>query len=120
LVHSGDLFRLELPAYMHGLGIVAADKSQGLFSYNLLECPSYALPEQYLFAGLGADNHYKLDVIWPIKLGGNWPKSALFNFKTNLPDIDGQVFSGELLMQLGLQLPLLTPQSSLIFQLTAM
>jgi alpha-galactosidase len=120
LVHSGDLFRLELPAYVHGLGIVAADKSQGLFSYSLLECPSYALPEQYLFAGLRADNHYKLDVIWPIKLGGNWPKSALFNFKTNLPDIDGQVFSGELLMQLGLQLPLLTPQSSLIFQLTAM
>ncbi|MDP5029751.1 MAG: alpha-galactosidase [Paraglaciecola sp.] len=120
LVHSGDLFRLELPAYMHGLGIVAENKSHALFSYSLIECPPYTLPEQYLFAGLKAENHYKLDVIWPLKLSDNWPKSALFNFKTNLPDIDGQVFSGELLMQLGLQLPLLTPQSSLIFQLTAM
>lgn len=119
LVHAGDLYRLELPTYMHGLGIVAADKSQALFSYTALECSAYALPEQYMFAGLSQDIIYKLDIIWPIKLHGNWPKSALFNFKTNLPDIDGQTFSGELLMQLGLQLPLLTPQSSLIFELSA-
>lgn len=118
LVHSGDLFRLELPEYMHGLGIVAQDKSQALFSYSLIACSSASLPDQYYFAGLEKHALYQLDIIWPIKAAENWPKTAVFNFKTNLPDIDGQQFTGEVLMQLGMQLPLLTPQSSLIFHLS--
>jgi alpha-galactosidase len=59
-----------------------------------------------------------LDIIWPIKTGDRWPKASIFNFKTHLPDVDGKQFSGEVLMQLGMQLPLLTPQSSLIFHLS--
>jgi alpha-galactosidase len=118
LVHSGDLFRLELPDYMHGLGIVAQDKSQALFSYSLIACSSATLPDQFHFAGLEKQARYQLDIIWPIKSAGNWPTASVFNFKTNLPDIDGKQFSGEILMQLGMQLPLLTPQSSLIFHLT--
>ena len=118
LVHSGDLFRLELPDYMHGLGIVAQDKSEALFSYSLIACSSASLPDQFHFAGLDKQTVYKLDIIWPIKSGEHWPKASIFNFKTCLPNVDGKQFSGEVLMQLGMQLPLLTPQSSLIFHLT--
>jgi len=118
LVHSGDLFRLELPDYMHGLGIVAQDKSEALFSYSLIACSSASLPDQFHFAGLDKQTVYKLDIIWPIKSGDHWPKASIFNFKTCLPNVDGKQFSGEVLMQLGMQLPLLTPQSSLIFHLT--
>jgi alpha-galactosidase len=118
LVHSGDLFRLELPEYMHGLGIVAKDKSEALFSYSLIACSSASLPDQFHFAGLEKQAVYQLDIIWPIKSGDHWPKASIFNFKTYLPDVDGKQFSGEVLMQLGMQLPLLTPQSSLIFHLT--
>jgi alpha-galactosidase len=117
LVHSGDLFRLELPDYMHGLGIVSEDKSEALFSYNLIACSSASLPDQFHFAGLEKQAVYQLDVIWPIKSGAHWPRASIFNFKTHLPDVDGKQFSGEVLMQLGMQLPLLTPQSSLIFHL---
>ncbi|MGY0645194.1 MAG: GH36 C-terminal domain-containing protein, partial [Paraglaciecola chathamensis] len=118
LVHSGDLFRLELPAYMNGLGIVAKDKSQALFSYSLIACSSATLPDQYKFAGLEKNSQYKLDIIWPIKNTDKWPKSGLFGFANHLGAVDGHVFSGELLMQLGMQMPLLTPQSSLLFHLT--
>lgn len=118
LVHTGDLYRLELPEYMHGLGIVARDKSQALFSYSLVACSAASLPDQFLFRGLDKTSLYRLDIIWPIKSQGHWPKASIFNFNTHLPKVDGQVFSGEVLIQLGLQLPLLTPQSSLIFHLT--
>ena len=118
LVHSGELFRLELPQYMHGLGIVAEDKSEALFSYSLIACSSASLPDQFHFAGLEKQALYQLDIIWPIKSGDRWPKASVFNFKTHLPDVDGKQFSGEVLMQLGMQLPLLTPQSSLIFHLS--
>lgn len=118
LVHSGNLLRLELPEYMHGLGIVAQDKSEALFSYSLIASSSASLPDQFHFAGLEKQALYQLDIIWPIKSGDHWPKASVFNFKTHLPDVDGKQFSGEVLMQLGMQLPLLTPQSSLIFHLT--
>ena len=118
LVHSGELFRLELPQYMHGLGIVAEDKSEALFSYSLIACSSASLPDQFHFAGLEKQALYQLDIIWPIKSGDRWPEASVFNFKTHLPDVDGKQFSGEVLMQLGMQLPLLTLQSSLIFHLT--
>jgi alpha-galactosidase len=118
LVHSGNLYRLELPDYMHGLGVVAQDKSQALFSYSLIACSSASLPDQFHFAGLDKETIYQLDIIWPVKSADHWPAASVFNFKTCLPDVDGQKFSGEVLMQLGMQLPLLTPQSSLIFHLT--
>jgi alpha-galactosidase len=103
---------------MHGLGIVAQDKSEALFSYSLIACSSASLPDQFHFAGLEKQAVYQLDIIWPIKSGDRWPKASIFNFKTYLPDVDGKQFSGEVLMQLGMQLPLLTPQSSLIFHLS--
>ncbi|MFT7314310.1 MAG: alpha-galactosidase [Paraglaciecola sp.] len=118
LVHSGDLYRLELPEYMNGLGIVAKDKTQALFSCSLVACSHASLPDQYLFSGLDKETRYKVDIIWPIKNVEKWPKSVLFGFANHLGAVDGHTFSGEILMQLGLQLPLLTPQSSLIFHLT--
>lgn len=118
LIHSGDLYRLPLADYATGFGIVAEDKSEAIFSYSLIECHNAGLPDQYLFAGLKRANKYKLDIVWPVKSKDSWPASSIFGFETNLSAFDGQVFSGELLMQLGLQLPRLTPQSSLIFHLT--
>lgn len=118
LVHSGDLYRLDLPDYLHGLGMVAKDKSEALFSCSYIATNKASLPEVFYFTGLEGTSTYQLDVIWPLKLGEHWPKESIFNFKTNLDKIHKQQFTGELLAQLGLQLPLLTPQSSLIFHLT--
>jgi alpha-galactosidase len=67
--------------------------------------------------GLDKDTIYQMDVVWPIRSGDFWPKESIFNFKTNLPLLDGQHFTGEALMQLGKQLPRLAPNSSLLYYL---
>jgi alpha-galactosidase len=117
LIHSGDLYRLSLPDYAHGLGIVSAERDEALFSYTLLRSHTASLPDQFRFEGLEPQALYSLSVVWPAKGAEHWPKSSIFGFATNLPSIDGQVFSGEALMSLGVQLPRLTPQSNLIYHL---
>lgn len=117
LVHSGELYRLQLPDYANGFGIVAEDKSEALFSYSLIRGHTASLPDQLRFAGLDKETVYQMDIIWPIKSGDHWPKETIFNFKTNLPFLDGQTFTGEALMQLGKQLPRLAPNSSLLYYL---
>lgn len=117
LVHSGDLYRLSLPDYAHGVGIVSQDKSEALFSYTLMRSHTASLPDQFRFEGLELGALYSLHVVWPIRTGDFWPKSSIFNFETNLPLLNGQIFSAEALMYLGNQLPRLAPQSSLIYHL---
>lgn len=125
-IHSGNLYRLDLneantstgPSASIGFGIVSKDQSEALFSYSLLLSTTAAHPTYYRFAGLIPDACYELNIIWPLKGNGHWPKSSLFQLETNLPNIDGKVFTGEALMQLGFQLPVLTPQSNLIFHLS--
>jgi alpha-galactosidase len=117
LVHTGDFYRLQLPDYAHAFGIVSPDKSEALFSYSLIRCHTASLPDQIRFMGLDKDTIYQMDVVWPIRSGDFWPKESIFNFKTNLPLLDGQHFTGEALMQLGKQLPRLAPNSSLLYYL---
>ncbi|MDC0601662.1 alpha-galactosidase [Aliiglaciecola sp.] len=119
LIHSGDLYRLSLPDYAMGVGMIAPDKSEALFSYSLIRSHTAGLPDQFKFEGLAPETLYKLHIIWPIRAGDFWPKSSIFNFDTNLPEMDGQVFSGEALMNLGKQLPRLAPNSALIYHLVA-
>ena len=118
LIHTGRLVRLEMNSHSHGFGYVSNDKSHGLYSYTLLNDHATSMPGTYNFTGLDENKVYRLDIIWPTKGDGFWPDESLFHFDTCLPQIDGQVFSGESLIQLGLQLPRLVPQTSLVFHLT--
>ena len=118
LLHTGRLVRLDMNSHSHGFGYVNDDRSQGLYSYTLLNDHATSMPGTYHFAGLDEAKVYRLDVIWPTKGEGFWPDESLFHFDTCLPHIDGQVFSGEVLIQLGLQVPRLVPQTSLVFRLT--
>jgi alpha-galactosidase len=117
LIHSGGLYRLALPDYAIGSGIVAEDKSEAIFTYSLIRGHTAGLPDQLRFEGLDADAVYKMHVVWPIRTGDFWPKSTIFNLETNLPKMNGQLFTGEALMNLGNQLPRLAPNSSLIYHL---
>ena len=118
LIHQGRLVRLDLDPIYSGFGYVNADQSRGLYSYTLLDDHAPTMPGTFRFAGLCPDTTYQLDVIWPMKDHGFWPNESLFHFDTCLPEVDGQHFTGELLMQLGLQLPRLVPQTALVFELT--
>lgn len=118
LVHTGDLYRLQLPDYAEGFGVVSQDKSEALFSYSLIRSHTASLPDQIRFTGLEPEALYKMEIIWPIRTGDFWPKASIFSFDTNLPLMDGKEFTGEALMQLGKQLPRLAPNSSLIYRMT--
>lgn len=125
LLHHGNLYRLDLNETQTsidthasmGFGIVCDQQNEAIFSYTQLNSTTAAHPTPYRFAGLVPTARYRLHVIWPLKSADDapWPKASLFGLETNLPNIDDKVFTGEALMQLGFQLPVLTPQSNLLF-----
>jgi alpha-galactosidase len=67
------------------------------------------MPKKYRFLGLDGAKTYQLNMIWPKQLKEYSPSI--------LSKIEGQTFSGQALMQIGMQLPISFPQTSLIFEL---
>ena len=110
LIHSGHLQRLETPDYVTSFGIVAPDQSHALFSYSLTRCHNSQLPQRLQFQGLDANSLYQLDCVWPINASRNNP-SILDRTK-------GSLVSGASLMEHGMQMPLIMPETLLLFSLT--
>ncbi len=109
LVHSGELFRLETPAYAHSFGIVATNKAEALFSYTQTDNHISTLPARLRFAGLAADSLYRINVIWPAE-----PKNETPSILNRL---DNALLSGESLTVHGLQMPLMNPENLLLISL---
>ncbi|GLR71715.1 alpha-galactosidase [Agaribacter marinus] len=110
LIHNGDLYRYDSDGQNINFGIVAKDKSEALFAYNSIIETRRTQPPIFRYKGLLADAIYELKMIWPTKLNEYSP--SLLNI------IDGKHYSGEALMQFGMQLPIVCPQSGLVFKLT--
>jgi alpha-galactosidase len=67
------------------------------------------MPPKYRFVGLHSTQIYTLTLVWP---------TALKEYSRSIISvIDGRAFSGEILMDMGMQLPITFPQTSLIFEL---
>ncbi|MFT6958133.1 MAG: alpha-galactosidase [Halieaceae bacterium] len=109
LIHGSNLVRLDLHEYESGFGIVAPDQGEALFSYALLSGIPNSAPGRLRFRGLEIDARYEVNVIWPIA-----PKSYS---KSILDVINGAIVSGDALMQMGMQLPIMQPQNLLIIHL---
>jgi len=111
LIHNGRLMRSNSDGDSIDFAIINEEQTQGLFSYNSVNETKRTAPKKYRFASLDASKQYKLDFIWPTKHE---------EFSTSvLSQVDGQVFSGEALMQFGMQLPISFPQTTFIFELNA-
>lgn len=113
LIHQGNLVRLSTDEHSVDFGIVSQDQSQALFSYNCVKETLRFLPNKYLFKGIDASASYTLALVWPTSVD----KVKEYS-KSILSVINNQTFTGELLMQHGMQLPTLDPQSSLVFKLS--
>lgn len=109
LIHHSDLVRLDSDGDSINFGLVNKDKSQALFTYNSVKETQRTTPPKYRFVGLKAEKKYRLELIWPTKVKEYSPSI--------LSKINGEIFTGEVLMQFGMQMPILFPQSSLIFEL---
>ncbi|MEH6567508.1 MAG: alpha-galactosidase [Halioglobus sp.] len=109
LILGSDLVRLDLHEYESGFGIISPDKKEAMFSYALLAGQPNSAPGRFRFRGLGSDDQYEINIIWPEK-----PRSYS---KSILDVINGSVVSGDALMRIGLQLPIMMPESLLIIYL---
>lgn len=110
LIHSGTLVRLDRPTNEVAYGVIAADGGEALFSYTQISEQAGYYPGRLRLAGLSADARYKVILVWPEQLRSNSPLMQSLK--------EGAVFSGDLLMNIGLQLPRQHPQSALVFAIT--
>ena len=107
LIHSGDLVRLESGDNENSFGVISRDRHQALFSYALLDSHRNSAPGRLCFSGLDPEAQYEINIVWPLK-----PTSI----STSILDvINGAVISGDALTNFGVQLPIILPQSLLIF-----
>jgi alpha-galactosidase len=109
LIHNGDLYRIDSNGNSIDFGIVAKDKNEALFAYNSVIETRRTQPRKYRFVGLDVNAIYRINVVWPGKLY-EYSRSIL-------QVIEGKSYSAELLMQMGMQLPIVFPQTTLIFKL---
>ena len=111
LIHGGTYQVVDRPAGEQAWIVLAPDHSEALAALAMLETPSTPFPNRYRFIGLDADRHYELKLVWP---GDLRPKQK--NHKDELSDAH---WSGDWLMSVGLSLPILQPESLLIYHLKA-
>lgn len=116
LLHEGDFVRLDSSDYLNVVGVVAKDQTEALFSCAKTDGHTTTLPGRFRFTGLAPDKRYRARIIWPSK-----------NISVTTPSIieaadllgEGSVFSGEALLTHGIQLPLMHPESCIIYNFTA-
>jgi len=111
LLHKGSYQVVDRPHGEQAWMVVAPDHSEALAALAILETPSTPFPNRYRFSGLDSDRHYELKLVWP---GDLRPLQA--NHKDALTDTH---WSGDWLMSVGLSLPILQPESLLIYHLKA-
>ncbi|MEL7488050.1 MAG: alpha-galactosidase, partial [Pseudomonadota bacterium] len=116
LIHSGDFFRLDQSDYLNIVGVVAADQDEALFSCAKTTGHHTTLPGRFRFAGLDMAKRYRVKIVWPDR-----PFSITEPSIVDQADLmgDGAVFSGEALLVHGVQLPLMHPESCILFHLQA-
>ena len=101
--------RLESGDNENSFGVVSAGQDEALFSYALLDSHRNSAPGRLCFRGLDPDAQYEINIVWPRQ-----PTSI----STSILDvINGAVISGDALANFGVQLPIMLPQSLLIFHL---
>ena len=110
LLHTGRVYRYDLDGSSIDFGVVAEDKSKAIFSYNSVVESRRTMPKRFRFKGLIPEAKYRFNKVWPLELDEYTPSL--------LDKIEGKIFSGEVLMQFGMQLPITFPQTSLIFKLS--
>jgi alpha-galactosidase len=116
LIHGGAFHRLDTPDHINAIGVVADDTSEALFSWCNLTGHAQTLPGRMYLPGLDSSRSYRTKIVWPSPVRSVSQPSIIEAL--DLQD-SGTVLSGEALAQMGLQIPLLHPETCLIFHLEA-
>lgn len=114
LIHSGTQWRLDMPdTTIMAQAIVAQDRRQVLLLVSQLAMPDYTLMSPLRMAGLDADARYRITLLDhpDISITGEGGHTM-----RTLPEwmLTPQTVSGEWLMQAGMSLPILDPESAIL------
>ncbi len=116
LIHTGDLIRLDTPEHVNSIGVVAPDQAQALVSWCNLTGHRETLPGRLYVPGLDPERVYRTCIVWPDPVRSVSQPSVLDALGL---DEGGAVLSGEALANVGLQVPLLLPETCLIYHFEA-
>jgi alpha-galactosidase len=109
LIFAGNLIRFDTHDLESAFGIVSQNRREALFSYTLLKTLPQSTPGRLLFRGLKRKALYEVKIVWPLA-----PRS----YSGSILEVIGSVpFSGDALMRAGMQLPIMEPESLLVFHL---
>ena len=111
LLHSGDSLRIDRGDSDSAWGVVAADNCEGLFALAKVKSDTQVFPAPYRFLGLRADADYQVNLIWQ--------SDQSRHIKAHREMIGAATFRGDFLMEAGLTLPIMNPESILIYHLAA-
>lgn len=122
LLHRGRSVFLQ-PADQSAMaqGCVSIDQCSALFCYVQLSLPEYSIAPRLQFFGLAKDKNYRVRFLnySPYEQGAELTKKQAQCMK-RLPQSTGNslsVFQGELLRMIGLQLPIIHPETALLIAL---
>ncbi len=76
LIHGGDLFRLEAEAGVSAFAVVASDRGEALLSWTVIAEAAGYFGVPLRLAGLDAAADYRVTLVWPPRLGAEWPAVA--------------------------------------------
>jgi len=116
LLHSGDFHRVDTPPHVNAIGVVAKDQSQALFSWVNLTGHRETLPGRFFVPGLDQTRAYLVRIVWPAPLRSISQPSIIETLDLTG---EGAVVPGEALAGFGLQVPLLHPETCLIYHFEA-
>jgi alpha-galactosidase len=116
LLHSGDFYRLDTPDYLNAVGVVSPDQGSALWSVAWLASHPKTRPSFLSLRGLDPGRRYHMRLILPQNVQEVSSPSVIDALNLNG---DGCILSGDALMKVGLQLPLVKPETLLLLHLTA-
>ncbi|MEO1035447.1 MAG: alpha-galactosidase [Pseudomonadota bacterium] len=105
-LHDGDVVQIATPSYVIAHGIVATDGERALYQYAVVDTPPSLVPNRLRLPGLNDQSRYRVEAIWPASGGATDASNAM---------LGGDSFAGAALAQVGLPLPVMKPQTLLIF-----
>jgi alpha-galactosidase len=116
LLHSGDFYRLDTPSHLNAVGVVSVDHNAALWSVAWIANHAATRPGSLVLRGLDPLKRYRVRLVWPHDFHSVSSPSVVDVL--DLTD-DGYLLSGGALMTIGLQLPLVRPETLLLFDLVS-
>ncbi len=115
LLHSGDVVRLDsMDEATMTQGVVAEDGSEALFVYVRTNTARSSVPDPVQFARLDPDRRYSVTILALPGRSGEFGRTRPEWMERGSVELSGQA-----LMSVGVQPPVLDPESALLFHLTS-